>query len=201
MAMSRTHTAHQVFLFRCCGKHVAYLTPKSLTNSFQNSKSALDCKVCKLYMNRKRAPTQSALEEHVYDAVGKYVLPDEWVPDACCVKSSKSSADVWVPELKLIIMVDGEFHFMDHFKTTAEMQKDIDHRFNTAAVQQDMTVLRLHHKDVHAWPDYIARVISHCKLRVLKDAVAHASIVYTKSYDTGWSSLLKTCFPDSVTSD
>lgn len=190
-AMSRTHTAHQVFLYRCCGKHVVYLTPKSLTNSFQNSGSALDCKVCKLYMTRTRAPTESALEERVYETVANYFLPDRWVSDACCVKTSKSSADVWVPALKLIIMVDGEFHFKDHFKTTAEAQKDIDKRFNSAAVQQGMTVLRLHHRDITVWPDFIDRVVHDCK-----SSTATASVVFTKSYHLYHSNWIKCHFPN-----
>ena len=148
----RAQSDEKVFLYRICKQHVCFKVARYVVNSFKRDAcSALDCKVCKFYNGQGKSRADSDLEHAVFDMIGSMMAADAWITD-CYLPGmhqySSSTADVWILEPGLVIMIDGGQHFHDGWAIKAADQEKIDWTFNAAAVRLGMCVLRLHFKDV-----------------------------------------------------
>lgn len=201
-------------ILRLCGKHAALLQPASVFTSFDDSVSnghynILDCKVCRMYNNRlpKYQTHPSSHETSVYEALSAlsqrnsisdrtYLAKDAWHTD-CHVFDGKhgrvSSVDIYVPDCKLCIMVDGEQHFTkprvrkpdSHTKKKVKRVEDrspqleVDKRFNLRALQEGMSVLRMHFEDAPAFANIVPKYL--LKARITDEL--KGKIVFTNAFD------------------
>jgi len=109
----------QCFLWRLCKSHVAYQSPKSVLDKSNNS---LDCRVCDVHapnqQSKPRIPSQYELA--AYEAIGSLGMEQLWLVETRVRKRNLSSVDIWLPDLRLLIMVDGEGDLNDAHEVPAE---------------------------------------------------------------------------------
>lgn len=91
-----------------------------------------------------------------------------------------ASADVFVPDAKLIVLVDGPGHMEEGVRSVylqAQLLKD--HKFNARALHRGYRVLRLHYQDIE-WGD----MLRYCAaaLRFCKRFPQRAFLMYSKRY-------------------
>lgn len=146
----------QCYFYRLCKVHLAFQSPKSLID---NGHSSLDCRVCGTYSSWSNTRKGSQYEVAAYEALKAIEVKDEdWLIEARVLKKNYSAVDIWIG--KLLIMIDGEGHFdVDTHGTPVHRQREIDNRFNEAAVRSGYSVLRLHYRDSPAYASSIQRAL------------------------------------------
>lgn len=144
-----TQSVQPIYLYRVCKRHVSLATIKSFMNT--ESTSWYNCKICCKYQDKRNLiPKSSKVEKKVFKIVNSELdlQDDEWVTDAKPLYdgSSTGSVDIYVPKLKLVVLIDGDSHFRNKYNIDKCKQRQIDERFNMAAIKQ-FHVIRLHHED------------------------------------------------------
>ncbi len=177
--------SEQCYFTKLCGIHLARLAPKSLIFNFRSRRgSSLDCKPCKVFNLAKDggvACPPSSYETAAYFAVS--LLPDELGISATDMLTdfrlspNESSVDIYLPTIRLCIMVDGEGHFRDYRGSTVGQQQSIDDRFNKSAIKRGAKVLRLHYKDTAVYNKVIFIAVQRCSQGV------YGKIDFSKSYN------------------
>ena len=175
-------TTEQCYFKKLCGRHYSKQSPKSLHHNFQiRGGTSLDCKACQVYNWRSKSVRPSQYESVAYKAV--FNLPDDLqVPEEEVLIDHKllggdfSAVDIYLPSLNLCIMVDGEGHFCKHHGITAQKQDEIDHKFNTEAINSGHKVLRLHYEDAGLYASIVRVAIERCMTNIF------GSIDFSKSY-------------------
>ena len=172
------HDETQVFLWRACRKHLMFQSFKSVTDNFFKGKkygTSLNCKVCCFYNDilvgcKTQEPSQ--WEEAAYHIMKKSSLaPVDWIVDAKVLQNSNSKADIWIVDLHLIFMVDGEQHFFDSHDRPVAEQEERDDVFNGAAISEGFCVMRLHYRDKDLYPTLMAGTIAECQKKDVKPFV------------------------------
>ncbi len=140
------------FFFNCdCGifGHCTYRTMESVVkidlklSGVSGASDGIPCRICKDLCDsdrerRVRDMLVSIMGAHPY----VYTVNDR-------VAGGNLSADFFLPEIGLVIMVDGEGHTEDvMYDLTPDDQREIDSRFNNQARMFGYNVVRLHHHDV-----------------------------------------------------
>ena len=144
-----------------CWKHSTVKSPKAVVDNWKRgSKTALDCRVCHVFRDPKKGRKPSKYEKQCYTILRD--LKVGWLAEVRVLKGTCSSADVWVHESNLIIMLDGEGHFGKIYGTPVWKQKDVDDRFNAAAATAGFHVLRLHFADTKHFKKNIMDTVSRC---------------------------------------
>ena len=142
-----------------CGRHY---TLKSSHAVHKNAVEALNCKRC----GQSRIAASSH-ERHAYACVAA-VYMGEWMTEIRVLKGTYGAVDMYLPAVHLAIMVDGRQHFPGNKGSTfreqdVTVQVQRDDRFNTAAVQQHLRVLRLHYDNEQSWHTQIACAVQEAK--------------------------------------
>lgn len=86
-----------------------------------------------------------------------------WLAEVRVVKGTVSSADIWLGDHRLVIMLDGEGHFARIHGSPVWKQREIDDRFNAAAKKAGLHVLRLHFADLAEHEEVIVWAIAQCQ--------------------------------------
>lgn len=154
-----TSEERQCYFFNKCKRHLTFQSPKSVLS---NWKTSLDCRVCGLFRGKTREP--SHYEQVAYGVMQNqlHLKDDEWLVDIRVLKGAYSSADVWIPKLRLMLMIDGEGHFGDMHADNVQVQQARDDRFNVEALKQGHRVLRLHYLDVGLFREVIQAIVNLC---------------------------------------
>ena len=166
LELVQRHTTERCFVYRICKKHIAFIQPTAVFDSFLRGKTpctALDCKVCRMFYDPRNCTRASTHESKAYQAM--QALPEDfrifdcnWHTDVRILGAKYSSADIYVHRLRLCIMVDGEHHFAKRqrkpkssmpVQLTANSirQQTIDRKFDHEALRLGFSVLRLHYRD------------------------------------------------------
>lgn len=124
----------------------------------------MDCRVCGKYSGWSNARKPSQYEAAAYDAIKSINIRDEeWLTEIRVLKKNYSAVDIWIS--KLLVMIDGEGHFgIDMHGIPVHVQKDIDGRFNAAALRSNFCVLRLHYKDGPSFASAIYSALSKSRM-------------------------------------
>jgi very-short-patch-repair endonuclease len=168
----------QLFFKLECGRHCTLMTPQALA---KNKKALQGCSQCQMYPKGGRRHA-SKHEQVAYMAIAEHVSTcHEVMTEVKILREKYGAADICLPQLKLIIAIDGEQHFArnqaEMFGEPVQLQQQRDADFNARACQLGFVVLRLHHLDTMYWQLHIARAIEHCRRQPLRPG-----ILYTLSY-------------------
>lgn len=87
-----------------------------------------------------------------------------------------STVDIYLPAVRLCIMVDGEGHFKQHRDISGRTQEVIDDRFNHEAIAKGYRVFRLHYLDQGIYPLIVKTAVHRCRQNLMKH------IDFSKSY-------------------
>ena len=157
----------QVHLWRACKKHLMYQSFKSVTDNFSKGHgTSMNCKACEQYNDMLKEGTQlpSIYESAAFRAIRALRLSDsDWIVDARVIVGQVGSVDIWILELNLLFMIDGETHFSDAYERLHQKQVEADDAFNDSATAQGFCVMRLHHKDVKHYKSLMSDMIAKCK--------------------------------------
>lgn len=83
-----------------------------------------------------------------------------FIYQAKVVDRHNAPIDFYVPDINLLIQVDGEQHFDIKYKnTTVKHQQQLDLKCDTRAIEMGFNLLRLHFKDIES-TDYL---LQNCK--------------------------------------
>lgn len=131
----------------------------------------LRCPVCD--------PAGTEISRHVRpvhaaaDATGEL-----WVAEVHCVQGHCSPADLYFPEKRLAVQVDGAGHtdVQVHGKTL-EQQQRTDAFFDNEVVRQGLRALRIHWRDANKPAADLAAALSRCRQQP-----AAAFVMYSSSY-------------------
>ena len=92
----------------------------------------------------------------------------DWMTDVRVLQGNFSSADIWMPSLDLIIMIDGEGHFGDHHGRSVDEQEEADDNFNYEALDRGLSVYRLHYLDDNLAQRLLSSTIAECRRQTRK---------------------------------
>lgn len=83
-----------------------------------------------------------------------------WLVEVKVLKGRFGAVDIYVPALKPAIKIDGEQHLLsDIHSNSFEQQIELDDRFNQAAMQQNISVLRLQWEDSSRYSNFITKAL------------------------------------------
>lgn len=173
-----------------CGVHTVQRQAASLARSMLRARklglalpSCLTCKLC---------PGQPVQQGMCMPPCGERQLCD-WLGQAGIRYETQfkvllgwyGALDVWLPQYRVGVMVDGEQHFPSHHTghhtTSSIAQAEIDARFNAAVLGDRGAriggLVRLHHHDYQYWMRHVCRAIAQAQE---PDAVVF--VLFTKSY-------------------
>jgi very-short-patch-repair endonuclease len=117
----------------------------------------VNCRICK-----PREGSESSLEREVAKVLDRDFSDLLVVAEARAIEEFEGRVDFVCPEEKVLINVDGKIHFEEsgYPYGTFEQQQRGDRRCNKLCIQQRWHILRLHHRDLHHAPRYIAEILS-----------------------------------------
>ena len=91
----------------------------------------------------------------------------DWYIEASVLGGRHGAVDIYIPKCRLCIMIDGQLHFQllrsntSVFTSAALKQQSRDAKFNINALDQNFSVLRLHHADHGIFRQIIFRHVVH----------------------------------------
>ena len=180
-----TQSTKQVFLKRICNTHFSFQSLRSFLNT--SSMAWYNCKICKHYQCRnKRTPPASKIETAVFRLINQELglQDEEWITDSkpVCDGSNVGSADIYIPSRKCVIQIDGSSHFVRKYDISQCKQRQIDERFNVAALRK-FHVIRLHENDIstlgQCWTDVLVR---QPEMALMHENEDHHVLIYSRSY-------------------
>ena len=156
-----------------CFQHTIRLTTKTLVSKHPGG---IDCKICAgvadsfLELIARGSLLQLGITFQVYVKV----LGGRFGP-----------ADIFIPQVNLIVAVDGPGHMEEDCKTVPlRVQMAIDQRFNGECIRQGVYLLRMHYQDV-LFQDTAAYVLR--ALSLILQQPGSGFVMYSKRYlQLGW---------------
>lgn len=146
------------FYVKSCGRHLGLCTPKWLTS---HPTEAFNCAICIAITGKHfsgKVITQHELEVAGY--LSELFGRQGFIYQAKVVDRHNAPIDFYVPDINLLIQVDGEQHFDIKYKnTTVKHQQQLDLKCDTRAIEMGFNLLRLHFKDIES-TDYL---LQNCK--------------------------------------
>lgn len=166
-----TASSREQFYFRAaCGRHSRLMQPASVAAAL-NAGRSLRCPIC------QPAPGQTSRHVPAVQAAVS-AAGQHWVPEVYCLPGHSSPADLWLPQARLAIQVDGAHHTnVAIYNTPATDQAEVDARFDSGIIRAGLRALRIHYRDT-AQP---AAVVSQA-LQLCQQLPHTAFVVYSPSY-------------------
>ena len=157
----------QVYLWRACAQHLMFQSFKSVIDNFKRKHgTSMNCKVCEMYndiLGSDSTQKPSQWEVDAYRVMSSSTIKaTDWLIDVRLFEKCGSSADIWIPHLNLIFMVDGEGHFFDQHGRPVSQQYETDEAFNFEALDGGVSVLRLHFEDRKMFQQLMLDTIAYC---------------------------------------
>ena len=154
--------AKQCHLHCLCFKHTCFKTIRAVTQNWtKGHKTALDCNVCNVTRDSENGRSPSRYERIAYAVCSRFKY--EFIFETRVLGENYSSADIFISECKLVIMIDGEGHFGKMYGLPGHQQSEIDERFNAAALKAGISVLRLAFVDWQQFKENIPAAVEICK--------------------------------------
>lgn len=160
----------QYYFWASCGQHSRLLQPGSAAKALRRD-GELRCPICQ--------PTAGQTSRHVpavqqaADSTGL-----EWQAEHYCLPGHSSPADIWFPQLRLAVQIDGAHHrYVSIYSAPAERQQEVDARFDSSIIRHGLRALRIDYKDAARPAAALAAAIFLCQL----DPAA-AFVMYSTSY-------------------
>jgi very-short-patch-repair endonuclease len=165
------------YYFLCeCGQHMAFMTVEAV---YRTGKPP-SCKQCGVGVNVKA----STHEKKAYAMLTSMKLKGIIVTECKVLGGRYGAADIWVPHLKTLIMIDGEHHSAGRMHTKHyKQQVAVDMRFTEAALAKGFNVLRVGDQDVEHLDQYMEQLLAITNqyqphVALLGSQIAHALLNY-----------------------
>lgn len=163
-----TSSTQQYYFKASCGQHSRLLQPASAAAALRRSGS-LRCPICQ--------PAAGQTSRHA-PAVQQAVTASgqQWVPEVYCLRGHTSPADIWLPQLRLAIQIDGAHHTdVAMYSTPAADQAEIDARFDSSIIRAGLRALRIHYRDSQRPAAVVSWAIQLCQQLPNTAFVAYSS--------------------------
>lgn len=102
-----------------------------------------------------------------------------WLVEARVLRGRVAAADVYCPEYKLLIQLDGSCHFNKPLLKEGELRKETsqqkrDRKFDDVALKSGFHVLRIHHDDLSYIDTLLFSTLGLCYERMEKPHVFYS---------------------------
>jgi len=186
---SNSSNNKQILVVRLyCGAHNKHLMLRSLVRSAQRAAEraerdedgqggpcppVLYCKICDQLQGL--GPAASHFEQRLYGLMAARFADHPMVQEACVLGRV---VDVWISNLRLAIMVDGQQHFQDGKRSQAASDAEFNQAVITGRGQEVRGLLRLHYTDtLTEWHAKIARALA-----CARDARTQCFVMFSAAY-------------------
>eukprot|EP00884_Botryococcus_braunii_P019846 jgi/Botrbrau1/6545/Bobra.40_2s0016.1 len=150
--------SQQCYFFCECRQHRVFIFRRTLR---KEGIKALQCKFCE-------EKWKSELEQLFWGACDRLSdqFPLVWLVEVRVLRGTFAAADVFFPEFKLVVQLDGCCHMNGNVHGGKLAKNDRyqarDRHFNITAMERGYNVLRFHHADVPDAEFVLAEAFSHC---------------------------------------